>query len=103
MAISVTTFTFWSVFGPQIIPTAVYQGSSVSLALQLACSVLVCFSYILYEHIYPVGYFSVIYIMLVKCKDLLGTYVLITQAQKYFLVQLTDYLYRRVALECKKN
>lgn len=40
--------------------------------------------------------------MLVKCKDLLGTYVLITQAQKYFLVQLTDYLYRRVALECKK-
>lgn len=41
MAISVTTFTFWSVFGPQIIPTAVYQGSSVSLALQLACSVLV--------------------------------------------------------------
>ncbi|PNY08419.1 copper-transporting ATPase chloroplastic-like [Trifolium pratense] len=41
MAISVTTFTFWSVLGPQILPPAVYQGSAVSLALQLACSVLV--------------------------------------------------------------
>jgi hypothetical protein len=44
MAISVSTFTFWSVLGPQILPAAVYQGSAVSLALQLACSVLVCFS-----------------------------------------------------------
>lgn len=71
MGISVTTFTFWSVFGSQIIPSAVYQGSTVSLALQLACSVLVCFSNIFMD-IYPAA-FSVIYIMLVKCKDLLGT------------------------------
>ncbi|CAL5213638.1 unnamed protein product [Lathyrus oleraceus] len=41
MGISVTTFTFWSMFGSQLIPSAVYQGSAVSLALQLACSVLV--------------------------------------------------------------
>ncbi|KAJ1402247.1 P-type ATPase [Sesbania bispinosa] len=41
MAVSVTTFTFWSLFGTHILPATVYQGSAVSLALQLACSVLV--------------------------------------------------------------
>ncbi|XP_015957570.1 copper-transporting ATPase PAA1, chloroplastic [Arachis duranensis] len=41
MAVSFTTFTFWSLFGKHVLPTALYQGSAVSLALQLACSVLV--------------------------------------------------------------
>lgn len=41
MAVSVTTFTFWSLFGTHILPATAYQGSAVSLALQFACSVLV--------------------------------------------------------------
>ncbi|CAJ1936051.1 unnamed protein product [Sphenostylis stenocarpa] len=41
MAASAATFTFWSLYGTHILPTGLYQGSSVSLALQLACSVLV--------------------------------------------------------------
>ncbi|XP_028788777.1 copper-transporting ATPase PAA1, chloroplastic [Neltuma alba] len=41
MAASAATFTFWSLFGTRILPAALYQGSAVSLALQLACSVLV--------------------------------------------------------------
>ncbi|KAK7319428.1 hypothetical protein RJT34_04149 [Clitoria ternatea] len=41
MAVSAATFTFWSLYGTHILPTALYQGSAVSLALQLACSVLV--------------------------------------------------------------
>ncbi|XP_061372213.1 copper-transporting ATPase PAA1, chloroplastic-like, partial [Gastrolobium bilobum] len=41
MAVSATTFIFWSLLGTHILPAAVYQGSAVSLALQLACSVLV--------------------------------------------------------------
>ncbi|KAF7803719.1 copper-transporting ATPase PAA1, chloroplastic [Senna tora] len=41
MAVSAATFTFWSLFGTHILPAALSQGSSVSLALQLACSVLV--------------------------------------------------------------
>ncbi|KAG2409943.1 Copper-transporting ATPase [Vigna angularis] len=41
MAASAATFTFWSLYGAHILPPALYQGSSVSLALQLACSVLV--------------------------------------------------------------
>ncbi|KAJ4758830.1 Copper-transporting P-type ATPase [Rhynchospora pubera] len=41
MALSATTFMFWSLFGSRLVPAAVQQASSVSLALQLACSVLV--------------------------------------------------------------
>ncbi|XP_022642035.1 copper-transporting ATPase PAA1, chloroplastic isoform X2 [Vigna radiata var. radiata] len=41
MAASAATFTFWSLYGAHILPPALYQGNSVSLALQLACSVLV--------------------------------------------------------------
>ncbi|KAK9007817.1 hypothetical protein V6N11_074734 [Hibiscus sabdariffa] len=41
MALSVATFMFWNLFGAQIIPASIYQGSAVSLALQLSCSVLV--------------------------------------------------------------
>lgn len=40
MAISAATFLFWSCFGSQLLPTAL-QGSSIALALQLSCSVLV--------------------------------------------------------------
>ncbi|KAI3966974.1 hypothetical protein MKX01_040615 [Papaver californicum] len=41
MALSAATFMFWNLFGAQIIPPTIYQGSSVSLALQLSCTVLV--------------------------------------------------------------
>ncbi|KAK1288371.1 hypothetical protein QJS10_CPB19g01413 [Acorus calamus] len=41
MALSVATFTFWNVFGPRILSSALLQGSPISLALQLSCSVLV--------------------------------------------------------------
>ncbi|CAL0318295.1 unnamed protein product [Lupinus luteus] len=41
MAVSFTTFTFWSLFGTNILHASLYQGSAISLALQLACSVLV--------------------------------------------------------------
>ncbi|KAF8020023.1 hypothetical protein BT93_G0651 [Corymbia citriodora subsp. variegata] len=41
MALSAATFVFWNVFGSRILPAALNQGSSVSLALQLSCSVLV--------------------------------------------------------------
>ncbi|KAF3435020.1 hypothetical protein FNV43_RR22107 [Rhamnella rubrinervis] len=41
MALSSATFLFWSLFGTHILPAAFHQGSSVSLALQLSCSVLV--------------------------------------------------------------
>ncbi|KAK4564039.1 hypothetical protein RGQ29_006220 [Quercus rubra] len=41
MALSAATFMFWSLFGAHILPGALYQGSSISLALQLSCSVLV--------------------------------------------------------------
>jgi len=58
MAASAATFTFWSLYGTHILPPALYQGSSVSLALQLACSVLVFFSIqmISMGHIYPSAY-----------------------------------------------
>ncbi|KAK9096870.1 hypothetical protein Sjap_022367 [Stephania japonica] len=41
MALSAATFLFWSSFGSRILPAAFQQGSSISLALQLSCSVLV--------------------------------------------------------------
>ncbi|XP_022922942.1 copper-transporting ATPase PAA1, chloroplastic isoform X1 [Cucurbita moschata] len=41
MALSAATFIFWSQFGSRILPAALYHGNSVSLALQLSCSVLV--------------------------------------------------------------
>ncbi|XP_044490121.1 copper-transporting ATPase PAA1, chloroplastic [Mangifera indica] len=41
MALSAATFMFWNLFGARILPAAIYHGSSVSLALQLSCSVLV--------------------------------------------------------------
>ncbi|KAI3702116.1 hypothetical protein L6452_27816 [Arctium lappa] len=41
MAISATTFMFWSVFGARILPATLHHGSAMSLALQLSCSVLV--------------------------------------------------------------
>ncbi|XP_027347614.1 copper-transporting ATPase PAA1, chloroplastic [Abrus precatorius] len=41
MVVSAATFTFWTLYGTHVLPAALYQGSAVSLALQLACSVLV--------------------------------------------------------------
>ncbi|KAJ3676907.1 hypothetical protein LUZ60_002631 [Juncus effusus] len=41
MALSAFTFTFWSLFGSKLVPAALQQSNSVSLALQLSCSVLV--------------------------------------------------------------
>ncbi|CAN0906778.1 Copper-transporting ATPase PAA1, chloroplastic [Linum grandiflorum] len=41
MALSATTFLFWNLFGTRILPAALHHGNSVSLGLQLACSVLV--------------------------------------------------------------
>ncbi|XP_062077123.1 copper-transporting ATPase PAA1, chloroplastic [Humulus lupulus] len=41
MALSAATFLFWSLYGARALPAALFQGSSVSLALQLSCSVLV--------------------------------------------------------------
>ncbi|KZV34638.1 hypothetical protein F511_14892 [Dorcoceras hygrometricum] len=41
MALSAATFMFWNHFGSQILPAALHQGSPISLALQLSCSVLV--------------------------------------------------------------
>ncbi|KAL3620933.1 Polyamine N-acetyltransferase 1 [Castilleja foliolosa] len=41
MALSAATFLFWNLYGSQILPVALHQGSSMSLALQLSCSVLV--------------------------------------------------------------
>ncbi|CAN8276151.1 unnamed protein product [Cochlearia groenlandica] len=41
MALSAATFTFWNLFGAQILPSALHNGSPISLALQLSCSVLV--------------------------------------------------------------
>ncbi|KAK6156817.1 hypothetical protein DH2020_011065 [Rehmannia glutinosa] len=41
MALSAATFMFWNLFGSRILPAALHQGSSMSLALQLSCSVLV--------------------------------------------------------------
>ncbi|CAI9104024.1 OLC1v1002628C1 [Oldenlandia corymbosa var. corymbosa] len=41
MALSAATFMFWSLLGPGFLPATLNQGSSVSLALQLSCSVLV--------------------------------------------------------------
>ncbi|KAG8368677.1 hypothetical protein BUALT_Bualt15G0070600 [Buddleja alternifolia] len=41
MALSAATFMFWNLFGSQILPAALHRGSSMSLALQLSCSVLV--------------------------------------------------------------
>ncbi|KAG5526010.1 hypothetical protein RHGRI_032335 [Rhododendron griersonianum] len=40
MALSAATFLFWNLFGAQVLPGSL-QGSPVSLALQLSCSVLV--------------------------------------------------------------
>ena len=59
MAVSAATFTFWSLFGTRIVPISLYQGSAVSLALQLACSVLVymltlsrkCHLFFVYIHV----------------------------------------------------
>ncbi|CAM0901542.1 unnamed protein product [Alopecurus aequalis] len=41
MALSAATYMFWSFFGSQLVPAAIQQGSAMSLALQLSCSVLV--------------------------------------------------------------
>ncbi|CDO97451.1 unnamed protein product [Coffea canephora] len=41
MALSAATFVFWNLFGARVLPAALHQGSPVSLALQLSCSVLV--------------------------------------------------------------
>ncbi|XP_057518377.1 copper-transporting ATPase PAA1, chloroplastic [Amaranthus tricolor] len=41
MALSAATFMFWTLFGSRILPSVLSGGSSVSLALQLSCSVLV--------------------------------------------------------------
>ncbi|XP_047315138.1 copper-transporting ATPase PAA1, chloroplastic-like [Impatiens glandulifera] len=41
MAFSAATFLYWSIFGANILPVALQQGSPISLALQLSCSVLV--------------------------------------------------------------
>jgi Cu2+-exporting ATPase len=41
MALSAATYTFWSIFGSQLVPAAIQHGSTMSLALQLSCSVLV--------------------------------------------------------------
>ncbi|KAK6282294.1 hypothetical protein POUND7_016119 [Theobroma cacao] len=41
MALSAATFMFWNLFGARILPAAFSQGTAVSLALQLSCSVLV--------------------------------------------------------------
>ncbi|KAF9623757.1 hypothetical protein IFM89_005264 [Coptis chinensis] len=41
MALSAATFMFWNLFGTQLLPVAIHQGSPLSLALQLSCSVLV--------------------------------------------------------------
>ncbi|KAL8130610.1 hypothetical protein V2J09_019765 [Rumex salicifolius] len=41
MAFSAATFMFWNLFGSRILPSALHGGSTVSLALQLSCSVLV--------------------------------------------------------------
>ncbi|KAG6409149.1 hypothetical protein SASPL_132183 [Salvia splendens] len=41
MALSAATFMFWNLFGSRILPAAIYQGNTMSLALQLSCSVLV--------------------------------------------------------------
>ncbi|XP_042061598.1 copper-transporting ATPase PAA1, chloroplastic-like [Salvia splendens] len=41
MALSAATFMFWNLFGSQILPAAIHQGYTMSLALQLSCSVLV--------------------------------------------------------------
>lgn len=43
MTLSAATFLFWNAFGSKILPLAFQQGSPVSLALQLSCSVLVWF------------------------------------------------------------
>lgn len=41
MALSAATFLFWNLFGSRILPSVFIGGNSVSLALQLSCSVLV--------------------------------------------------------------
>ncbi|ONH90545.1 hypothetical protein PRUPE_8G060400 [Prunus persica] len=41
MTLSAATFLFWSLIGGHILPAAFHGGNSVSLALQLSCSVLV--------------------------------------------------------------
>ncbi|KAL3683422.1 hypothetical protein R1sor_001444 [Riccia sorocarpa] len=41
MALSGTTFAFWSTLGPQLFPSVVPAASAVLLGLQLACNVLV--------------------------------------------------------------
>ncbi|KAL1534336.1 Polyamine N-acetyltransferase 1 [Salvia divinorum] len=41
MALSAATFMFWNLFGSRILPAAIHQGNTMSLALQLSCSVLV--------------------------------------------------------------
>ncbi|CAO2202300.1 unnamed protein product [Urochloa humidicola] len=41
MALSAATYMFWSIFGSQFVPAAIQHGSTMSLALQLSCSVLV--------------------------------------------------------------
>lgn len=41
MALSAATFVFWNLYGANILPAAFAQGSPLSLALQLSCSVLV--------------------------------------------------------------
>lgn len=45
MALSAATFTFWNLFGAHVFPSALQNGSPMSLALQLSCSVLVCFNF----------------------------------------------------------
>ncbi|KAM7470634.1 hypothetical protein LguiA_008817 [Lonicera macranthoides] len=41
MTLSAATFMFWNLFGARILPATIHQGSPLSLALQLSCSVLV--------------------------------------------------------------
>jgi P-type Cu+ transporter len=41
MALSAGTYTFWSMFGSQLVPAAIQHGGTMSLALQLSCSALV--------------------------------------------------------------
>uniref|UniRef100_A0A1S4BU06 Copper-transporting ATPase PAA1, chloroplastic n=1 Tax=Nicotiana tabacum TaxID=4097 RepID=A0A1S4BU06_TOBAC len=41
MTLSAATFMFWNLFGARILPSTLYHGSVVSLALQLSCTVLV--------------------------------------------------------------
>lgn len=51
MTLSAATFMFWNAFGSKILPLAFQQGSPISLALQLSCSVLVWFLVSLHKNL----------------------------------------------------